>query len=122
MTGADAGKRPDTTSPTGTSASSVASTSDGIRARHGVRRSRVGTLRAALIASAVVLVLLLVFVLQNGQRVKVSFLGLSGHMPLGVAILFAGIAGALLLAIPGTARIVQLRRGADRQHREDQSL
>ena len=122
MTGADAGKRPDTTSPTGTSASSVASTSDGIRARHGVRRSRVGTLRTALIASAVVLVLLLVFVLQNGQRVKVSFLGFSGHMPLGVAILFAGIAGALLLAIPGTARIVQLRRVADRQHREDQSL
>jgi putative membrane protein len=122
MTGADVGKQPDTTSPTGTSASSVASTSEGIRARHGVRRSRVGTLRTALIASAMVLALLLVFVLQNGQRVKVSFLGFSGHMPLGVAILFAGIAGALLLAIPGTARIVQLRRVADRQHREDQSL
>jgi len=68
-----------------------------------------------------VLALLLVFVLQNEQRVKVSFLGFSGHMPLGVAILFAGIAGVLLLAIPGTAMIMQLRRGADRKHREDQS-
>ena len=88
-------------------------------AERGARRSRVGAVRISLIASAVVLALLLVFILQNGRTVKVSFLGASGHMPLGVAMLFAAIAGALLLAIPGTARIVQLRRSARRQHRAD---
>jgi uncharacterized integral membrane protein len=84
-----------------------------------LRRSRIGAARTALIVSAVVLVLLLVFIVENGRSVKVSFLGASGHMPLGVAMLFAAIAGALLLAIPGTARIVQLRRAARRQHRQD---
>jgi lipopolysaccharide assembly protein A len=84
-----------------------------------LRRSRIGTTRLALIASAVVLVLLLVFIVQNGHSVKVSYLGASGHMPLAVAMLFAAVAGALLLAIPGTARIVQLRRAARRQHRDD---
>lgn len=84
-----------------------------------LRRSRIGAARTALIVSAVVLVLLLLFIVENGRSVKVSFLGASGHMPLGVAMLFAAIAGALLLAIPGTARIVQLRRAARRQHRQD---
>lgn len=84
-----------------------------------LRRSRVGSVRSALIISAVILVLLLIFILQNGHSVKVSFLGASGHMPLAVAMLFAAIAGALLIAIPGTLRIIQLRHGARRQHRED---
>jgi uncharacterized integral membrane protein len=34
--------------------------------------------------------------------------------PTGVALLFAAIAGLLLVAIPGTARILQLRRAAVR--------
>jgi putative membrane protein len=84
-----------------------------------MRRSRVGSVRSALILSTVILVLLLIFILQNGHSVKVSFLGASGHMPLAVAMLFAAIAGALLIAIPGTIRIIQLRHGARRQHRED---
>lgn len=84
-----------------------------------LRRSRIGAARTALIVSAVVLVLLLVFIVENGRSVRVSFLGASGHMPLGVAMLFAAIAGALLLAIPGTARIIQLRRAARRQHRQN---
>jgi putative membrane protein len=61
-------------------------------------------------------VILFVFVLQNGQRVKVSFLGFGGHLPLAVTMLFAAIAGALLIAIPGIGRIAQLRRIA-RRHR-----
>ncbi len=94
---------------------------DAPSAERVIRRSRVGAVRISLIGSLVVLVLLLVFILQNGRTVKVSFLGASGHMPLGVAMLFAAIAGALLLAIPGTARIVQLRHRARRQHRADTS-
>jgi hypothetical protein len=56
-----------------------------------------------------VLLLLLIFVLENGQRVEVSFFGAHGRLPLGVALLLAAVFGVLLVALPGTARIVQLR-------------
>jgi uncharacterized integral membrane protein len=78
-------------------------------ARLAVPRSRSGGLWIAAVVFAVVLLLLLIFVLQNGQRVDVSFLGAHGHLPLGVALLLAAVIGVLLVALPGTARIVQLR-------------
>jgi lipopolysaccharide assembly protein A len=70
----------------------------------------------SLIAGVVVLILLLVFILENTERVKVSYFGAGGHLPLGVALLLAAIGGALLVAIVGTARIVQLRRHVRRRH------
>jgi uncharacterized integral membrane protein len=62
-----------------------------------------------LLVAAFVLLLLLIFILQNGQRAEVSYLGAHGHLPMGVALLLAAIFGILLVALPGTARIVQLR-------------
>jgi uncharacterized integral membrane protein len=81
-----------------------------------VKRTRVGQARIAAVLFALVLVLLLIFILQNNQSVEISYLGAHGHLPLGVALLFAAILGILLLAIPGTWRIIQLRR-ANRQQR-----
>jgi uncharacterized integral membrane protein len=75
-----------------------------------VRRSRFGGLWVGLIVAAVVLVLLLIFVLQNSQTVQVDYFGWSGHLPLAVAILLGVAAGTLLVALPGTVRILQLRR------------
>jgi putative membrane protein len=75
-----------------------------------VRHSRLGGLWVGLIVAAVVLVLLLIFVLQNSQTVQVDYFGFSGHLPLAVAILLGVAAGALLVALPGTIRILQLRR------------
>lgn len=75
-----------------------------------VRRSRFGGLWVGLIVAAVVLVLLLVFILQNSQTVQVEYFGFSGHLPLAVAILLGVAAGALLVALPGTVRILQLRK------------
>ena len=72
-------------------------------------RSRAGGLWVAAVVFACVLLLLLIFVLQNGQRVDVSFLGAHGNLPLGVALLLAAVFGVLLVALPGTARIMQLR-------------
>jgi uncharacterized integral membrane protein len=69
----------------------------------------------ALVAAAVVLLLLLIFVLQNGRSVEVSFLWLSGKLPLGVALLLAVTGGVLIVAIPGSGRIIQLRRLARKQ-------
>lgn len=71
-----------------------------------------------VILFALVLLILLIFILQNGQRVKVSFLSFHGHLPLAVAMLLAAVAGALLAAIPGIGRMIQLRRVA-RRHRYD---
>jgi putative membrane protein len=75
-----------------------------------VRPTRMSRAWSAMIFFAFVLIVLLIFILQNGQRVKVSFVGSHGHLPLAVAMLFAAIAGALLVAIPGIGRMIQLRR------------
>jgi uncharacterized integral membrane protein len=77
-------------------------------------RSRTGLLWTGLILSALVLVFLLIFILQNSEPVQISFLGATGTLPTGVALLFSAIAGLLLVAIPGGMRILQLRRAARR--------
>jgi uncharacterized integral membrane protein len=84
--------------------------------QHRVRRTRVGGLWVGITLSCLVLLLLLIFILENSQSVSIGYFGAHGHLPLGVALLLAAVAGALLLAIPGTMRIMQLRRTA-RRHR-----
>ena len=77
-------------------------------------RTRAGGLWAGLILSAVVLLLLLIFIVQNPVPVRISFLWFSGTLSTGVALLFAAIAGLLVVAIPGGSRMLQLRRVARR--------
>jgi uncharacterized integral membrane protein len=79
--------------------------------------SRSGGLWMGLILSAIVLIFLLVFILQNQISVTIRFLGFAGSVPVGVALLLAAIAGLLLVAIPGGVRITQLRRAARRAAR-----
>jgi uncharacterized integral membrane protein len=86
---------------------------------HRLRRTRIGGVWVGLALSAVVLLLLLVFILENGQRATVSYFGAHGHLPLGVALLLAAVAGALLVTIPAAGRIIQLRRTARRHRRID---
>lgn len=87
--------------------------------QHVVKRTRMGGVWIASALFAVVLVLLLIFILENGQRVNVGYFGFHGHLPLGVALLLAAALGVLLVVIPGTARIVQLRFTARRHRRID---
>jgi uncharacterized integral membrane protein len=89
-------------------------------ARMRTSRSRIGELWVAAVAFAVVLLLLLIFVLENGQRASVSFFGAHGHLPEGVALLLAATFGVLLVALPGSARIGQLRLRARRRRRSAQ--
>lgn len=86
---------------------------------HRIRRTRAGATWVAAATFAVILLLLLIFILENGHTVAVSFFGASGHLPLGVALLLAAVLGVLLVAIPGTARIIQLRITARRHRRLD---
>ncbi|UVY83731.1 lipopolysaccharide assembly protein LapA domain-containing protein [Brachybacterium sp. NBEC-018] len=62
----------------------------------------------ALILGAVVLILLLIFVIQNNVKATFEYFGAQFDLPLGVAMLLAAIAGALVMALVGSVRIFQL--------------
>ena len=81
------------------------------------RPTRLSSLHVALLAAALLLVLLVVFLVQNAHPVKVSFLGAHLHVSLAVAMLAAAVAGALLMGAAGAARIGQMRRRMRRQVR-----
>jgi uncharacterized integral membrane protein len=59
-------------------------------------------------AVATVVLLMLIFVRQNGQPSDVHFLGAHGQLPMGVALLLAAVVGVLLVSVPAVARIIQL--------------
>lgn len=71
----------------------------------------------AVVIAAVVLVLLLIFILQNTKSVKVSYFTANGMMPLGVALLLAAVGGVLLAGIVASLRIWQLRHRLSRSDR-----
>jgi uncharacterized integral membrane protein len=75
-------------------------------------------MRTALIAGAVALVVVLIFIIQNTHAVDISFLGAHLQLSLAVALLLAAVAGALVMAAAGTARITQLRRIMRRSRRQ----
>lgn len=79
------------------------------------RVTRAGMVWTAVASALVVLILLIVFILQNQVYVQVKFFGLAGSVPLGVALFIAAVGGGVLVAIAGAARIVQLRLATHRQ-------
>jgi len=87
--------------------------------QHRIKRTRTGGIWVAMGFFAVILLLLLIFILQNNTEVGVSYLGMHGHLPLGVALLLAAVCGVLLVVLAGTARIGQLRATARRHRRVD---
>lgn len=74
--------------------------------------TRAGALWTALIAGFLILILLLVFIVQNNEPTSFTFLGWHWRLPVGVALLLAAIAGGLLTVAVGTVRILQLRHTA----------
>ena len=87
--------------------------------QHRIKRTRTSGIWVAVGFFAVILLLLLIFILQNGTQVSVSYLGMHGHLPLGVALLLAAVCGVLLVVLAGAARISQLRATARRHRRVD---
>jgi len=81
-------------------------------------RTRVSGIWVASIAAVVVLLVLLIFILQNGANVKINIFGANPTVPIGVALLLAAVLGALLVALVGAARVVQLRRTARKMARK----
>ncbi|WP_054814439.1 LapA family protein [Nocardia arizonensis] len=74
--------------------------------------SRTGYAWSGLVAGALILVVLLIFILQNLQSIRLSLFFWEFNLPIGVAILLSVIAGALVMALVGGLRIIQLRRAA----------
>jgi len=88
--------------------------------QHTIEPTRTSMVWTMVGIGVVLLVAILVFILQNGQRVRVRFLMANGTLPLGVALLFAALLGALLVLVAGAARVLQLRVVARRHRRNDQ--
>jgi len=86
---------------------------------HRIKRTRISGLWVSVGFFAVVLLLLLIFILQNGTKVEISYMGAHGYLPLGVALLLAAVCGVLLVVLAGAARISQLRTVARRHRRAD---
>jgi uncharacterized integral membrane protein len=74
----------------------------------GPGRTRISAAWFGVVAAALVLVVLLIFILQNTRSVKITFFTISGTIPVGVALLFAAIGGLLLAGLLASLRIWQL--------------
>ncbi|MEV0719036.1 lipopolysaccharide assembly protein LapA domain-containing protein [Asanoa sp. NPDC050611] len=82
-----------------------------------MRRTKISYSWIILLVGVLLLAFLLVFVLQNLDSVRIHFLTADFTMPLGVALLLAAIGGALIAAVPFSARILQLRRATRKERR-----
>lgn len=101
--------------PTGASTGAAAGSKRRVDTRDAyeqVKHTRSAALWTGLVGGAVVLLLLLVFIVQNQQNTEINLIFWTATLPLGVSLLIAAIGGALLVGLAGALRIVQLRRAA----------
>ena len=89
--------------------------------QHTIEPTRTSMVWTMVGIGVILLVAILVFILQNSQRVRVRFLMVDGTLQLGAALLFAALLGALLVLVAGAARVLQLRVVARRHRRTDQA-
>ncbi|MFI7493175.1 lipopolysaccharide assembly LapA domain-containing protein [Kocuria sp. M4R2S49] len=67
-----------------------------------------GAMWTALILGLLILILLLIFILQNNVEADFNYLGWRFSLPLGVAMLLAAVAGALIMGLVGSVRLFRL--------------
>jgi lipopolysaccharide assembly protein A len=84
-------------------------------------QTRISGIRTGLIAGVAALIVVMIFIIQNAHAANISFLGAHLRLSLAVALLCAAIAGALIMAAAGTARITQLRRIMRRDRHKSQA-
>ncbi|WP_433732988.1 LapA family protein [Nocardia sp. CA-129566] len=98
---------PETVEPTG-------STTVEPTRRKTVARSRTGQTWVGLIVAALIGIVVLIFILQNLEEQRVDLFFWDFSLPVGIMVLLSVIAGALVMALVGGVRIVQLRRAVKR--------
>jgi len=101
---------PEATSPSAPAESTSTGPAPGFDERGHVKTGRVSATWVGLIATAVFVVVLVIFIAQNSHNATLHFLGWSGQFSLALTILLSAVIGMLLVAIPGSLRIFQLRR------------
>ncbi|WAC55108.1 LapA family protein [Gordonia sp. SL306] len=75
-----------------------------------VEHTRTRATFIGLVIGAVITVLLLVFILQNLDSQRITLIFWEVNLPLGVSLLIAAIAGALIVALAGGLRMLQMSR------------
>ena len=80
--------------------------------RDAVHGSRTGYTWIALLAAALLGIVLLIFIIQNLDKVRTNLLFWDFELPLGITVLLSVIAGALVMGLVGGVRILQLRHAA----------
>lgn len=104
----------DTNQPEPAPSAQDAAPAEASSADRAPRLTRASAAWAAIIGALLLSVVLIVFVLQNPTTVVIHFLGWSGSLAVGMAMLIAAVTGGLLVATIGVARLTQLRV---REHR-----
>jgi len=79
-----------------------------------VSRTRIAFAWWTLGFSVLLLIVVLIFTLQNLSPANTRFFGAVWTIPLGLDLLLAALVGAGIAFLLGAARILQLRRGARR--------
>ncbi|BBX19779.1 hypothetical protein CRI77_06480 [Mycolicibacterium duvalii] len=98
--------------PTSFDAPATPPTGSAPKRESAVHRTRAAALWASLTLGFLILIVLLIFIAQNTESAEFAFLGWRWSLPLGVAILFAAVAGGLITVAVGAVRMFQLRRAA----------
>ncbi len=80
--------------------------------------TRIRGISTGQIAGIAALIAVVIFIIQNPHAINISFLGVHLVLPQAMALLLAVLAGALMTAGAGTARIAQLRRIMRRDQRK----
>lgn len=75
-----------------------------------VKHTRTRAAWVGLIVGAVITLMLLVFILQNLDSQNIDLFFWTVNLPLGVSLLIAAILGAVITAIVGSLRMLQVRR------------
>jgi uncharacterized integral membrane protein len=81
-------------------------------------RTRLSASWTAVVAAAILLIALVIFIGQNTQQSTINFLGVHGKAPTAVVLLVAALAGAVIVMAVGIARILQLRKTAKQARNE----
>jgi uncharacterized integral membrane protein len=88
---------------------------DALRTKvRGIEHTRTRATFFGLVIGAIILILLLVFILQNLRSEEIMLIFWEVNLPLGVSLLIAAIAGALITALAGGLRMLQMSRALKR--------
>jgi uncharacterized integral membrane protein len=87
--------------------------------QHEVPRTRAGGAWKGIAVGLLVVLLMLVFILQNLQRTKLNILWMHLRTPVGVGLLLAAVLGGMVVLFLGGFRMLQLRKAVKSSNYED---